>query len=118
MEVGFQVDGVGWLFPFLFGPKRVFRPAKPGKREQGPHITFLPTYRAGEADLSTRVPAVRILRDRKVAVVGVGAVGAPLAVELARIGCRKIHLLDYDVVEPGNSIRWPLGASAWGRGKS
>jgi hypothetical protein len=118
MEVGFQVDGMGWLFPFLYGPRRVFRPAKPGKREQGPHITFLPTYRAGEADLSTRVPAVRILRDRKVAVVGVGAVGAPLAVELARNGCRKLHLLDHDVVEPGNSIRWPLGGSAWGRGKA
>jgi hypothetical protein len=111
MEVGFQVDGMGWLFPFLYGPRRVFRPAKPGKREQGPHITFLPTYRAGEADLSTRVPAVRILRDRKVAVVGVGAVGAPLAVELARNGCRKLHLLDHDVVEPGNSIRWPLGGT-------
>lgn len=118
MEIGFQSNGLGWLFPFLYGPKRVFRPAKSGKREQAPHLTFLPTYRAGEADRGRRVPAVGILRDKKIAVVGLGAVGAPLAVELARNGCRKLHLLDHDVVEPGNSIRWPIGASAWGRRKT
>lgn len=118
MEVGFQADGVGWLFPFLYGPKRVFRPAKPGQREQPPRITFIPTYRAGEADLSARVPSVGILREKTIAVVGIGAVGAPLAIELARNGCRKLHLLDHDVVEPGNSMRWPLGASAWGRAKT
>lgn len=118
MEVGFQTEGVGWLFPFLLGPKRVFRPAKPGKREQAPRVAVLPTYRAGEADLGIRVPAIEILRDKRIAVIGVGAVGAPVAVELARNGCCKLHLLDHDVVEPGNSIRWPLGTSAWGRRKT
>jgi hypothetical protein len=50
--------------------------------------------------------------------VGVGALGGPLALELARNGCRELRLLDNDLVEPGNSIRWPIGASAWGQRKT
>ena len=119
MELGFQTDGLGWLFPFLFGPKKAFRSHKSGKKTvQPPGITILPTYRAGEQDLGARVPSVRILRDNKIAVVGLGAVGGPLAIELARNGCGRLHLIDHDIVEPGNSIRWPLGASAWGYNKS
>lgn len=118
MELGFQREGLGWLFPFYFGPKKSFRPAKPGAQVQPPQITVLPTYRAGESDLGARVPAVGILRAKKIAVIGLGAVGAPLAVELARNGCSLLHLVDHDVVEPGNSIRWSLGTSAWGRSKT
>lgn len=55
-----------------------------------------------------------MLRDKRILVVGLGAVGAPVAVELARNGCGVLHLLEHDTVEPGNTIRWPLGASAWG----
>lgn len=118
METGFRQEGLGWLFPFYFGPKKSFRAAKAGQQVRPPRIMFIPTYRAGEGDLGARVPAVGLLRTRKVAVVGLGAVGAPLAVELARNGCRLLHLVDHDRVEPGNAIRWPLGASAWGHDKS
>lgn len=58
------------------------------------------------------------LREKTVAIIGLGAIGAPIALDLARNGCRKLIILDYDVVEPGNSIRWPLGASAWGKYKA
>lgn len=117
METGFRQDGLGWLFPFYFGPKKSFRAAKPGKQVRPPRITIIPTYRAGDGDLGARVPAVGLLRAKKIAVVGLGAVGAPLAIELARNGCQLLHLVDHDTVEPGNAIRWPLGASAWGHGK-
>ena len=118
METGFRQDGLGWLFPFYFGPKKSFRAPKPGKQVRPPHLMFIPTYRAGDGDLGARVPAVGLLRVKKVAVVGLGAVGAPLAVELARNGCQLLRLVDHDTVEPGNAIRWPLGASAWGHEKS
>ena len=118
MEVGFRQEGLGWLFVFMYGPKKVFRHAKPGQAAKGLTILFIPTLRAGTQDLGARVPAVGLLRDRTIVVAGLGALGAPLALELARNGAKKLHLLDHDIVEPGNSIRWPLGASAWGRGKA
>jgi hypothetical protein len=117
-ELGFRTEGLSWLFPFVFGSKKSFRKPKPGEKRKAPRAIIVPTFRAGEDDLGARVPAVRLLRDKKVAVVGLGAVGAPLAVELARNGCSLLHLVDLDRVEPGNSIRWPLGASAWGREKA
>lgn len=118
-ELGFKTFGLGWLFLFLYGPKKAFRPAKPGGRNpQMPKIVIIPTYRAGELDLGARVPAIQNLRSKKVAVVGLGAIGAPLAIELARNGCKKLHLVDHDIVEPGNSVRWPLGMSAWGLNKT
>lgn len=117
METGFQTEGTGWLFPFIYGTRKAFQPVRVGKPRVDQKVVILSTYRAGAVDLGVRAPATGVLRDKKVAVLGLGAVGAPLAIELARNGCRKLHLLDHDVVEPGNSIRWPLGASAWARGK-
>lgn len=118
METGFQINGLGWLFPYATGPKQSFTMGKQGKGQARTGYTVIPTLRAGESDLGARVPAVRLLREKRIAVIGLGAVGAPVALELAKNGCRELHLLDSDIVEPGNSIRWPLGASAWGQGKS
>lgn len=115
-ELGFENYGLTWLFPLLYSSsKSAFRSPPNLKR---PNIIVIPTYRAGEQDMGARVPAVQILRSKKVAVIGLGALGSPLAVELARNGCSKLHLVDHDVVEPGNSIRWTLGASAWGLKKT
>lgn len=111
-------EGLGWLFPVYWGPNAAFRPPKRNHDPIKPNIHVLPTMRAGGGDLGARVPAVGVLRDKTIAVVGVGAIGAPVAMELARAGCRQLHLVDHDKVEPGNSIRWPLGASAWGRKKA
>lgn len=111
-ELLHRTKGLGWMFPIYWGATRSFH--KP-KRNQ-PHVPYsinvLPTLRAGRADLGARVPAVSVLHGKTVAVVGVGAIGAPVATELARAGCRHLHLVDHDTVEPGNAIRWPLGASA------
>lgn len=78
---------------------------------------ILPIYRAGKTDLGFRVPAFGVLAEKKIAVIGTGALGAPTAIELARNGVRELRLLDHDTVEPGNSVRWPLGAAAWGSSK-
>jgi molybdopterin/thiamine biosynthesis adenylyltransferase len=54
--------------------------------------------RDGESGLGHRVPAVAALRNAKVAVIGLGAIGSPIAIELARNGVGKLHVLDHDVV--------------------
>jgi hypothetical protein len=117
-ELCYRTMGLGWLFPFLHGPKKAFKSLKTGQPGPRPTVSIIPTYRAGEQDLGARVPSTRILRNARIAVIGIGAVGGPLAMELARNGCRELHLLDSDVIEPGNSIRWPLGASTWGDTKT
>ncbi|RWI85436.1 MAG: hypothetical protein EOR22_31075 [Mesorhizobium sp.] len=113
-ELSIGKRGDSWLFALQFGPKKSFRHAKPNKRETRPSLTIVPTYRAGKEDIGSRVPGVGALRGKTVAVVGLGGIGGPLALELARNGCSRLMLVDHDVVEPGNSIRWPLGSSAWG----
>ena len=42
------------------------------------------------------------LTELSVSVVGVGAVGRQLALQLAAIGVRRLHLFDFDHVEPTN----------------
>lgn len=68
-------------------------------------------------DLQVRVPVASALQRKTALLIGAGAIGSFAAVELARAGIGKLLILDYDVVEPGNSVRWPLGQPAWGTPK-
>jgi hypothetical protein len=69
-------------------------------------------------DMFSRVPVTAKLRAKKVLLVGCGAIGAFVAVELARAGVKLLTLWDPDVVRPGNSVRWPLGRTTWGLTKT
>lgn len=105
--------GNSWLVLLETGKGRALRPQARGG-QAAIHRTLLPTLRAGATDLQARAPQLRALANCKVVVVGVGAIGAPVAVELARIGVKQLDLIEGDILEPGNSVRWPLGASHWG----
>lgn len=117
-ELAFHENGLGWVICLLFGQKDAFS-SEPGRarRSKGLKARVLPIFRAGAADIGCRVPALSALRQSKVLLVGTGAIGAPLAVEFARNGCAKLQFVDHDIVEPGNTVRWPLGTSAWGKTK-
>lgn len=114
-ELAHEKQGIAWLFPILYGTKKRLQRKDKGKP---PEISIIRTLRAGKADIGARVPGVECLRDKSVAVFGLGALGAPLAIEIARNGCCRLYLVDHDLIEPGNSIRWPLGATAWGQDKA
>lgn len=47
------------------------------------------------------VPTDR-LQEIVVTVIGVGAIGRQAALQLAAIGARRLHLLDFDIVDPSN----------------
>ncbi|MEX1171812.1 MAG: ThiF family adenylyltransferase [Chloroflexota bacterium] len=70
--------------------------------------------RAGPSDLTGRVPELRGLSERGVALFGLGALGAPAALEFARAGVGDLRVVDSDIVEAGNTVRWPLGMTAVG----
>jgi hypothetical protein len=75
------------------------------------------TFRAGFDDLAARMPSVASLKDRKALLVGAGALGSEVAVQLARNGIGTLTLLDGDFVEPATTRRWALGVQAYGSSK-
>lgn len=117
MEVQFGKIGDGWLFGMLYGSKRSFdRGTK--KADRSANILVVPTLRAGKTDLGVRVPMVKTLQNKAIAVVGIGAIGSKVSIELARNQCAELMLIDHDEVDPGNTVRWELGTSAWSKRKA
>ncbi len=112
-EVGYNKYAGGWLFIIVFRVR-----GKVGKKNRWQiKYTFARAGRAGINDVLERVPNVSELKSKKVAVVGLGSIGAPSAVEFARNCLNEIRLLDFDYLEPGNTVRWPFGFSAVGHAK-
>jgi len=74
-------------------------------------------FYASPTDLFARIPELKPLREKTVAVFGLGCLGAPSVLEFARAGVRCICLVDFDVVDPATCVRWPLGFSAAGEKK-
>ena len=68
-------------------------------------------FYASPTDLFTRIPELKPLREKTVAVFGLGCLGAPSVLEFARAGVECIRLVDFDVVDPATGVRWPLGFS-------
>ncbi len=72
-------------------------------------------------DLFDRVRGIfetDVLRDRAVAVLGLGSGGSFIVRELAKAGVGRFLLLDHDRLEPGNVSRHELGLNDVGRFKA
>lgn len=95
---------------------------------QGPHpllhpgsqTEVIPLYvqRLDRAFLVPRGGGHGDLVEKKVAVVGCGAVGGHMAVELVRSGVLRLTLVDFDIMRPENAFRHVLGNSAVGQPKT
>lgn len=70
--------------------------------------------RSSREDLVVRTPRLRFLGNKKAAIFGLGALGATVALQLARAGIGKLFLVDPDNVEAGNIPRWAMGWHAIG----
>lgn len=110
-EVSWRESSDGWVF--------VVRGKQKATVNQAAGFSyFARAARSGLLDLASRQPALYDLRSCCVAVVGLGCIGAPSVLEFARAGVRELRLLDHDIIEPGNSVRWPFGISVAGRNKA
>jgi len=121
-EVGHRRQGEGWVFACQFiRDRRVLQRNKllsqkiETKREEGHY--FARAGRASPEDLQLRTPELQPLIAKTAALFGLGCVGAPVALELARAGLGHLKVVDDDVVDPGTIGRWPIGLSAAGRKK-
>jgi hypothetical protein len=74
--------------------------------------------RLSRSDLDQRLPAHVRLGDRIASLSGLGALGAEIAIELAKAGMGTIRGLDYDTVEAGTTVRWVGGLTAVGHLKT
>lgn len=109
-EVAQGVVEDGWLFVI-----------ETQRREGARTITrsyVVPGERLSLEDLAARVPSLRGMNDKACALTGLGTIGAPIALELAKSLTGKLRVLDHDAVETGNTVRWPVGLSAVGHGKA
>jgi hypothetical protein len=60
-------------------------------------------------ELARRRPELTGLENNRVAVLGLGTLGADIAVELAKAGVGQLELIDFDTLEAGNLMRHRLG---------
>jgi hypothetical protein len=84
-------------------------------KEGGTAVTRLRSGADTEAARSARAGVLApALRESRVAVVGVGALGSFIADMLVRSGVRYLTLIDDDVVMPGNLVRHLVGPDTVG----
>jgi molybdopterin/thiamine biosynthesis adenylyltransferase len=95
--------------------QRIF--VKPSKREST-DFALLKAERIGRGDIEERIPELRTLKDKKVGVIGLGNLGAPSVIELAKAGIGELRIMDHDNVEGGTIVRWPFGLEAIGLSKA
>lgn len=87
-----------------------------GDGEEGRYL--IRGERLSRRELEIRLPAEVRLSERTVSLSGLGALGADLAVELAKAGVGTLRGLDFDTVEAGTTSRWTVGLTAVGRLKT
>lgn len=73
--------------------------------------------RGGRSDLLARAPELSVMPTARIAVIGLGCLGAPSALEFARALTGELRLVEYDHVDVGTTIRWPFGLEAAGHSK-
>lgn len=116
------IEGDAWMFVvrghgrLAGGARRQTGRVAPRPAPVGPYLAR--AYRSGRRDFAERLVGLGALQDRTVALIGLGGVGAPSAIELAKAGLGTLRAVEFDVVEPGNAARWPLGYHAAGRAKT
>ena len=76
--------------------------------------TLLRGMRATIEDCGARIPELKSLRESRVAIAGVGALGSSVARELCRNLIGELRVLDSDYVDAGSTVRWLEGIAAAG----
>jgi molybdopterin/thiamine biosynthesis adenylyltransferase len=65
-----------------------------------------------------RDPQAEGLQKGTVSLVGVGSIGSPAAKLLAQAGIGDLRIIDQDILDAGNAIRWEIGRTGAGQSKA
>lgn len=112
-EVGWRQSVQDWIFLWV----KVTRVRK-GARAPHTRCGLVRADPAGAAALAMRAPELSALRSKSVLIVGLGALGSPVVLQLAKSGVGTLRVWDGDHVQVGNTIRWALGWGAAGTSKA
>lgn len=110
-EVSWRHTADDWLFLAVHMSVQ----KKPRKITFRPH--FLNADWAGPRTLAQRAPFLAHLKDKRALVIGLGSLGSPVVLQLARAGVGTLQILDSDVMEAGNAVRWAVGMEFVGLSK-
>jgi molybdopterin/thiamine biosynthesis adenylyltransferase len=72
----------------------------------------------GQSDIMKRSSSLSNLKGKKIALFGLGCLGATSAIDFARCGIGRIDVLEYDYVDPCTIPRWTLGFDVVGELKT
>lgn len=118
-ETGQGVFGPSWVFlarqvsqPAPYNPRK--RSGSPAVRAASNQVSvsaavILRGLRWTEEAMASRIPGLSALPERTVSLVGLGSLGTPVAQELVKARVGTLRVLDSDYVDPGTSVRYPLG---------
>lgn len=112
-EIGHRVKGREWVLVLRRKSRNSSR-----RKPQRVRYDFVRLERFGRELMYQRSPELKGLSTKCVAVVGLGCIGAPSAIEFARAAVGELRLLDADIVEAATVVRWPLGLPAVGHQKA
>lgn len=112
-EVSWRSNSDDWFFIAM----RIVREAK-GARPVTYQQHFVRADWGGEKAWLRRAPSLIPLREKSALVIGLGSLGSPLCLHLARAGIGKLNLVDCDQLQVGNTVRWALGWQYAGLQKS
>jgi len=59
-----------------------------------------------KSNLGARIPRTHGIDEKSVLLIGAGALGSNVAWQLARTGIGNITIVDYDILQAGNLVRW------------
>jgi len=103
-EVSWRHSADDWVFLAI----QVVRETKRSRRaEIRPH--FVRADWGGEKAWLRRAPFLMPLRKKTALVVGLGSLGSPVVLQLARAGIGGLRLVDDDNLQVGNTVRWAMG---------
>jgi molybdopterin/thiamine biosynthesis adenylyltransferase len=103
-EVSWRNNADDWLFLAV----QVIRESKRSRAaEVRPHVVRADW--GGEKAWLRRAPFLTPLRKKTALVVGLGSLGSPVCLQLARAGIGGLCLVDHDNLQVGNTVRWALG---------
>jgi molybdopterin/thiamine biosynthesis adenylyltransferase len=103
-EVSWRSNSDDWFFLAI----RVQLEAK-GARQARLEVQFIRADWGGQEAWMRRAPVLRPLRTKSALVIGLGSLGSPLVLHLARAGIGQLSLVDCDELQVGNTVRWALG---------
>ncbi len=90
---------INWLFISR-------RSKKLGTNKNIPAITLIRSDYYTRDNLTIRTPRLEGLKEKSVLLIGIGALGSHVAMQLARTGIQNLTVVDCDYLQAGNLPRW------------